>query len=60
MRIAKILDAIGMGGARGQEVSAEPVPDFEARAHDGAPRGLEHLLGHPTVLFFYPAAGTPG
>jgi hypothetical protein len=36
------------------------VPDFRALNSDGAPRDRTALLGHPTVLWFYPMAGTPG
>ncbi|MFH1468525.1 MAG: hypothetical protein ABIO70_29315 [Pseudomonadota bacterium] len=36
------------------------APEFEATAHNGELRGREHLLGHPTVLWFYPMASTSG
>lgn len=36
------------------------APEFVATAHTGEPRGREHLLGHPTVLWFYPLASTSG
>ncbi len=36
------------------------LPTFAAVAHNGQPRGPEHLKGHPTVIWFYPAAGTAG
>ena len=36
------------------------APDFVAHNSDGAARGKADLLGHPTVLWFYPAAATPG
>ena len=36
------------------------APDFEATNRDGAARDREDLLGHPTVMWFYPAAATPG
>jgi hypothetical protein len=36
------------------------APEFEATAHNGELRGREHLLGHPTVLWFYPLASTSG
>ncbi len=35
------------------------VPSFEATNSDGSPRGTPDLLGHPTVLWFFPYAGTP-
>lgn len=37
-----------------------PLPAFAVTNHLGEPRGPEHLQGHPTVLWFYPMAGTPG
>ena len=37
-----------------------PAPDFAATNLDGAARDREDLLGHPTVMWFYPAAGTAG
>jgi cytochrome oxidase Cu insertion factor (SCO1/SenC/PrrC family) len=36
------------------------VPVFQATAHTGATRGLADLKGKPTVVWFYPAANTPG
>jgi cytochrome oxidase Cu insertion factor (SCO1/SenC/PrrC family) len=36
------------------------IPAFAALSHDGTPRSREDLLGHPTVMWFFPAAGTPG
>ena len=44
------------------EVQAErvAVPDFTVVNHDGTPRSRDDLLWHPTVLWFFPAAGTPG
>jgi thioredoxin-dependent peroxiredoxin len=39
----------------------EQVPDFELADQDGVPRRLSTMLGDgPVVLFFYPAAMTPG
>ncbi len=37
-----------------------PAPEFAARNRDGAARDREDLLGHPTVMWFYPAAATAG
>ena len=37
-----------------------PAPDFVAYNHDGAERNAEAFMGHPTVIWFYPAANTPG
>jgi len=36
------------------------LPEFSARNADGTTRGKEDLIGHPTVLWFYPRSGTPG
>lgn len=36
------------------------MPDFRATNRDGAGRGPEDLRGHPTALWFYPAANTGG
>ena len=35
-------------------------PEFAATNYDGAARDAEDLLGHPTVMWFYPAAATAG
>jgi peroxiredoxin Q/BCP len=41
--------------------TGDTVPDFELPDQTGAPRKLSELLADgPVVLFFYPAAGTPG
>lgn len=36
------------------------APDFAATNRDGSGRDREDLLGHPTVIWFYPAAATAG
>ena len=37
------------------------LPEFTGVvASDGSPRHRDALLGQPTALWFYPAAGTPG
>lgn len=36
------------------------APTFAATNRDGGARSREDLLGHPTVMWFYPAAGTFG
>ena len=36
------------------------APDFTLLDHDGTPVGLADLAGEKTVLYFYPAAMTPG
>jgi thioredoxin-dependent peroxiredoxin len=39
----------------------DKAPDFELRDEDGVPRRLSDLAANgPVVLFFYPAAMTPG
>lgn len=39
----------------------QPAPDFELPDDNGTPRSLRQLLaGGPVVLFFYPAAMSPG
>ncbi len=36
------------------------APEFVATNRDGGARAREDLLGHPTVMWFYPAAATAG
>ena len=36
------------------------VPEFVAENFDGSPRSRADLVGHPTIVWFFPAAGTPG
>jgi hypothetical protein len=36
------------------------APTFSALNQKGEQRGRDDLLGHPTVLWFYPAAATAG
>jgi hypothetical protein len=36
-----------------------PLPEFEALNSDGTVRGPDTLRGHPTVMWFFPFAGTP-
>ena len=40
--------------------AGDQAPDFEAVDQDGAPFRLSSLRGAPVVLYFYPAADTPG
>ena len=49
------------GNLHGTE-PAQPVlpPEFSATSHDGGLRSQTDLLGHPTVMWFFPAAATPG
>ncbi len=44
------------------EVPSEalPAPEFAATNRDGSARSKEDLLGHPTVVWFYPMAATSG
>ena len=37
-----------------------PLPDFVATNYDEAPRSRDDLLGHRTIIWFYPAASTAG
>lgn len=37
-----------------------PAPEFVATNRDGTARSRPDLIGHPTVIWFYPAAGTSG
>ena len=37
-----------------------PPPNFAASNYDGQARDQSHLIGQPTVIWFYPAAGTYG
>ena len=54
--------ADGTGGAYNGTPPSSPVsaPEFAATNRDGGARDREDLLGHPTVMWFYPAAGTYG
>ncbi len=36
------------------------LPDFQVTSMDGTSRTRVDLLGHPTVMWFYPAANTAG
>lgn len=38
----------------------DPAPDFSLTASDGSSVRLDDLRGERTVLYFYPAADTPG
>ncbi len=38
----------------------DTAPDFEASAHDGTRVKLSDLAGTYVLLWFYPAADTPG
>lgn len=36
------------------------IGSFRATSHDGSPRDMADLMGHPTVIWFFPAANTSG
>jgi thioredoxin-dependent peroxiredoxin len=38
----------------------DPAPDFTAMTHEGKPLALSRLRGMKVLLWFYPAADTPG
>jgi thioredoxin-dependent peroxiredoxin len=38
----------------------DPLPEFSGTTESGTPLSRSDLLGRPTVLFFYPKAGSPG
>lgn len=37
-----------------------PLPEFVATNMDESPRSRDDLLGHRTIIWFYPAASTAG
>ncbi len=50
-----------MGGVTAPRLSpGDRAPDFTLPDSDGHPVSLADLAGRRTVLYFYPAAGTPG
>ncbi|MEM7249655.1 MAG: hypothetical protein AAF533_30400 [Acidobacteriota bacterium] len=56
--IARGVDWSALHGSEPPETL--PVPDFTVTAMDGTPRSMVDLVGHATVLWFYPAAATGG
>ncbi len=50
--------AVALHGER--PTTPVPAPDFHAVNQRGEPRTKDALLGHPTVMWFYPAAATAG
>jgi cytochrome oxidase Cu insertion factor (SCO1/SenC/PrrC family) len=40
--------------------SPVPLPTFTARAHTGEARTEADLVGHPTVMWFFPVVGGHG
>jgi peroxiredoxin len=56
-----IVAAAWAAELHGERPSAPvPAPEFQAVAHTGAARTRTDLMGHPTVLWFFPIVGTPG
>lgn len=52
-----------LGRRRGERVILEPgdpAPDFALRDHEGVEHRLADLRGSWVVLWFFPAAETPG
>ncbi len=49
-----------LGASSAVEGDGRELIDFSAVNHAGEPRDRSHLLGHPSVLWFYPMADTPG
>ena len=43
-----------------QPAAAKALPDFQALNFDASERTQAALLGQPTILWFFPFAGTPG
>jgi len=43
-----------------QLVAGQPAPDFTLTADDGTTRSLRDLRGRHVIVYFYPAAMTPG
>ena len=43
-----------------QPAAAKALPDFQALNFDTSERTQAALLGQPTILWFFPFAGTPG
>ena len=41
-------------------VAGDPLPEFSGRTDSGSTVERSALIGRPTVLFFYPKAGSPG
>jgi hypothetical protein len=49
------------GGLNGTAPEAAiALPDFQARNEHNELRDRSALLGHPTVMWFFPATNTPG
>lgn len=62
--LALPLVLLGCGSSRTTPPSSASkgvITAFEGvLSHTGQPRDIDALRGHPTVLWFFPMAGTPG
>ena len=58
MRAPAVAGAASLHGER--PTAPIQTPDFQALDQHGQPRTKQALLGHPTVMWFYPAAATAG
>ncbi len=54
----QVTDTVALNGTA--PAVPVPLPTFAALNQLGEPRGPEHLVGHATVVWFYPLADTPG
>jgi len=57
-RAPAVAGAVSLHGER--PTTPITTPDFQALDQHGQPRTKEALLGHLTVMWFYPAAATAG
>jgi hypothetical protein len=57
-RAPAVASAVSLHGVR--PTTPVAAPDFHALDQKGQPRTKQDLLGHPTVIWFYPAAATAG
>ena len=58
---ARVPSAAAADSLHGERPTAPiPTPEFRALEQHGQPRTKAALLGHPTVMWFYPAAATGG
>ena len=59
---SSVADSVELpAGLNGVSPSTDtPPPVFSALNYDGSVRNQENLVGHPTVIWFFPFAGTPG
>ena len=60
-RPAQSADRAQRGSARSARLQAgDPAPDFTLPDADGKPVSLSDFRGRRVIVYFYPAAGTPG